>query len=130
MFQSGKTNAKSLGVKKEPYWDFVEVDNYICPILHNQINLGNNVFHNLSDYGNKNIEMLSVDEDKARNSLLMIDFFIEEKINLRDKFDVSNKEKELSSLKNNRRNDRTLIINISDDIINRDFRTEELINKR
>ena len=49
-------NTGSLGVKKEPYWDFVEVDNYICPILYNQINLGNNVFHNLLDYGNKNIE--------------------------------------------------------------------------
>ena len=47
MYQSGKKNAESLRVKEEPYWDFVEVDNYICPILHNQINLGNNVFHNL-----------------------------------------------------------------------------------
>ena len=27
-------NAESLGFKKEPYWDFVEVDNYTCPILH------------------------------------------------------------------------------------------------
>ena len=26
--------AESLGVKEEPYWDFVEVDNYIFPILH------------------------------------------------------------------------------------------------
>ena len=51
-----KKNAESLGVKVEPYCDFVEVDNYICPILHNQINLGNNVFHNCLDYGNENIE--------------------------------------------------------------------------
>ena len=49
-------NADSLGVKEEPYWDFVEVDNYNYPILHNQINLGNNVFHNLLDYSNENIE--------------------------------------------------------------------------
>ena len=52
-------NAESLGVKEEPYWDFVEVDNYICPILYNQINLGNNVFHDLLDYGNENIEKIS-----------------------------------------------------------------------
>ena len=116
MYQSRKKNAESLGVKEEPYWDCVEVDNYICPILHNQINLGNNVFHNLLDYGNENIESLSVDEDKARNSLLMIDSSIEEMINLRDEFDVSNEGKELSSLKSNRRNDRTPIINILDDI--------------
>ena len=73
---------------------------------------------------------ISVDEDKARNSLLMIDSSIEEMINLRDEFDVSDEEIELSSLKRNRRNDRTPIINISDDIINGYFRMEELSNKR
>ena len=52
MSQSGG-NAECLGVKEEPYWDYVEVDNFICPILYNQINLGNSVFHNLSDYGKK-----------------------------------------------------------------------------
>ena len=35
MSQSGKTNADSLGVKEDSYWDFVEVDNFICPILRN-----------------------------------------------------------------------------------------------
>ena len=92
-------NTGSLGVKKEPYWDFVEVDNSICPILYNQINLGNNVFHNFLDYGNKNIEKLSVDEDEARNSLLLIDLAIDEKFNLRGENDVSDEGKELSSLK-------------------------------
>ena len=67
--------------------------------LHNQINLGNNVFHNLLDYGNENIEQLSIDEDKARNSLLMIDSSIDENINLRDEFDISDEGKELSTLK-------------------------------
>ena len=37
-------NTDRLGVKEEPYWNFVEIDNFICPILHNQINLGNNFF--------------------------------------------------------------------------------------
>ena len=72
----------------------------------------------------------SVDEDKARNSLLTIDSSIDEKFNLRDEFDVSDEEKGLSSLKNIRRNDSTPITNISDDIVNRDFRIEELSNKR
>ena len=45
-------NADFLGVKEHPYWDFVQVDNFICPILHNQISLGNHMFHNLLDYGN------------------------------------------------------------------------------
>ena len=116
--------------KKNLYWDFVGVDNYICPILHNQINLGNNVFHNLLDYGNEYIEKLSVNEDIARNSLLMIDSSINEKINYRNEFDNSEDGKELSTLKSNRRNDKTSIMNISDDITNRDFRIDELSNKR
>ena len=60
----------------------------------------------------------------------MIDSSIDEKINYINKFDISDEGKELSTLKNNRRNDRTSIINISDDIVNRDFRIEELSNKR
>ena len=59
----------------------------------------------------------------------MSDSSIDE-VNLRDEFDISDEEKELSSLKNNRRNDRTPIINISDDVIFRVFRIEELSNKR
>ena len=72
----------------------------------------------------------SIDEDNAHNFLLMIDSSIDKKVNLRDEFDVSDEGKELSSLKNIRRNDRTSITNISDDIVNRDFRIEELSNKR
>ena len=83
MFKAREKNADSLSVKEEHYWDFVEVDNYICPILHNQTNLGNNVYHNLLDYSNGNIEELSVDEDKARNSLLLIDSSINTMVNLR-----------------------------------------------
>ena len=51
----------------------------------------------------------------------MIDSSIDEKVNLRDEFDISDERKELSSLKNVRRNDRTPITNISDEIVNRDF---------
>ena len=100
MFRSEK-NAENLGVKEEPYWDFVEVDNYICPIFHNQINLGNNVFHHLLYYSNENIEQLLVNEDKAHNSLLLVDSAIDEKV------DVSDEGKELNSFKNIRKNDRT-----------------------
>ena len=47
----------------------------------------------------------------------MIDTSIDEKINYRDEFDISDEGKELSTLKNNRRNDRTSIIKISDDVV-------------
>ena len=105
------------------------MDNFIYPILHNKINLGNNIFHNLLDYGNEYIEKLSVDEDKARNSLLVIDSSIHEKFNSRKKFDVSEEGKELHSLKTIRGNDKTPITIISDDIINRNFKINELNKK-
>ena len=60
----------------------------------------------------------------------MIDSSIEEMINLRDEFDVSNEGKELNSLKNIRRNNRTPITHMSEDNLNHDFRIEELCNKR
>ena len=61
---------------------------------------------------------------------MLIDSVIDEKINLRDEFDVSDEGKELSSLKNVRRNDRTPITQISEDILNGVLRIEELSNKR
>ena len=97
MSQIGK-NADNLGVKEESYWDFVEVDNFICPIPHNQINLGNNSINNLLGYGNECIEKISVDKYKARNSLLLIDSSINE-IKIREEFNVSDEGKELNSLK-------------------------------
>ena len=48
-------------------------------------------FHNLLDYGNEYIEKLSVDEDKARNCLLLIDSSINKKIKLREEFDFQMK---------------------------------------
>ena len=84
------------------------------------------MFHNLLDYSNEYIEKLSVDEDKARNYLLLTDTSIYEQINLKEKFDVSDEGKELNSLKNLRRNDHTPITHMSDEILNRDFRIDEL----
>ena len=102
----------------------------MCPILHKQINSGNNVFHNLLDYGNEYIKNLSVDEDKARNSLLLIDSYINEKINLREEFDVLDEGEKLISLKNIRKNDQIPITNMLDESLNRDFRIDELNKKR
>ena len=120
----------SLGVKEELYWDVVQVDNFICPILHNQINLGINIFHNLLDYGNEYIEIISVDENKVRNSLLLIISSINDKINSRKEFDVSDEEKEPNNLTNLGRNDQTSITNMIDEILNRDYRIDELNKKR
>ena len=69
-------------------------------------------------------------EDIARNSLMVIDSSIHEKGQLREEFDISDEGKELHSLKTIRRKDKTSITQMSDDIYNRDFKIDELNNKR
>ena len=104
---------------------FVEVDKFICPILHNQIIGGNNVFTILLDYGDEYIETLSVHKDIARNSLLVIDSSIHEKVKLREEFDILKEVKELHSLKIIRRKYMTPITKIIDQIFNRDLKIDE-----
>ena len=70
----------STWCKKVPIWEFVEVDEYICLVLNNQINLVNNVIYNLLDYGNEFIEKLTSKKIIARNYLLVIDASINETI--------------------------------------------------
>ena len=82
------------------------------------------------DYGSWYIEKLSVNEDKARNSLLVIDFSIYEMVNFRDKLNIIEEGKELHSHKTIRTNDKTPIPQMSYDIFNRDFKIDELIKNR
>ena len=72
-----------LGLKEAPIWEFVELHHYICPVLHNQITLGNNILYNLLVYGNEFIEMLSSNKISTRNLLLVIDATSDENIALR-----------------------------------------------
>ena len=87
-------------------------------------------FHNLLDYGNEYIEKLLVEENIARNSLMVIDSSIYEKVKLREDFDILDEGKKIHSLKTIRRKDKIPITQISDDIYNRDFKIDELNNKR
>ena len=60
----------------------------------------------------------------------MFDSSTHAKFNLKENFDVSEEEKELRGFRNIRRNDRTPITNMSDDIFNRGFKIDELNKKR
>ena len=58
MSRSDKIGLSRLEDKEDFYWEFIYVDHHILPILHNQINLRNNVLHNLLDYENNKIEKI------------------------------------------------------------------------
>lgn len=130
MSHSGKRNTECLGVKEKLYWDFLKTDKYIWPILHNLINLGTNVFHDLLNYGIEYIEMLYIKEDMVRNSLLIFDSSIVERVDLREDFDISEEYKEPRCLKNFRRKDMTPIIPINDENFHRDLKIDELYRKK
>ena len=61
---------------------------------------------------------------------MVIDSSIYEKVKLREDFDILDEGKKLHSLKTIRRKDKIPITQISDGIYNRDFKIDELNNKR
>ena len=61
---------------------------------------------------------------------MVIDSSIHEKVNLREKFDNSDKGKELNSVKTIRRRNNTPITQMLDDIYNCDLKIDELNNER
>ena len=69
------------------------------------------MFYNLCDCGNEFIERLTTNEQVARNSSSLIYGSINEKVILRQGFDIFEEGIRLTSLKNARRNDITLIMN-------------------
>ena len=53
------------------------------------------MFHILLDYGNEYIENLLVKEVMAQNTLMVIDSSVDEKVKLRDEFDISEEGKKI-----------------------------------
>ena len=92
--------------------------------------MGKNILYNLLDYGNEFIEKISSKEIIARNSLPVIDASIDEKIALRQDFDISEDGKRLTNLKTTRRNDTTSIVTITELIDNREIEIDDLSKKR
>ena len=91
--------------------------------------MGNNVLYNLLDYRNRFIDNITTKERVVRNLLIVIGAPIKEKILLSQDFYISNDGSRLNSLKNSRRSDSTLIINITESIINKEIEIDDLARK-
>jgi hypothetical protein len=44
-----------LGVKSKLWWPFIKVENYVVPLLHTLIGIGNDILDNLKDIVNEKI---------------------------------------------------------------------------
>ena len=60
------------GVRSIVMWDSVPVKNFIVPVLHLQIGLGNDVLNNLLDFIDYNLEKLSTSDKVAHNTLVTL----------------------------------------------------------
>lgn len=56
-----------------PVWDFVEVSNYIYPVLHGEIGLINGVLDNFYDFLDDKVEVLSEEEKVAGINTIIAD---------------------------------------------------------
>ena len=127
MSRSIKIGLPRLGIKESLYWGFIPVDNYISPILHNQVSLGNNVSYNLLYCGNEKIKKISVEGKTICNSLHIIDSSIDVRVKSKLYFDISEEGKQVIKLKDFRRRDTTIIDESNDNQISREEIIESLL---
>ncbi len=57
------TSEPKLGVKKTPWWPFIELTQYVSPLLHCEIGIGNNIFQLLREVINEYIEQYAPGEE-------------------------------------------------------------------
>jgi len=83
-----KTKPKATcGMKDEPWWTFIPLANFIVPLLHCLIGIGDNIFVKFRDIISESIEYISDNEKDTRLAAGSIEELIEEYKSERDTFD-------------------------------------------
>ena len=78
-----------LGVNKTPYWPFIELIQYVSPLLHCQIEIGNNIFQLLREVINEYIEQYAPGEESIRTSIPTLRQIIADTAQQQNKWDDS-----------------------------------------
>ena len=90
----------NLGMKDEPWWDFIPLDHYIVPLLHCEIGIGDLILSAFREFVSENIEYISSSEKDTRQSKAkMEEMRIETLQAQRDAYKESNDGNILNSLK-------------------------------
>ena len=63
LIAENNNDESQLGVKKRPWWPFIPLTNYVTPLLHCEIGVGNVIFELLRDIVNKYIEIYAPGEE-------------------------------------------------------------------
>ena len=78
-----------LGVKQRPWWPFIPISNYMTPILHCEIVIGNQLLDKLRGIINKYIELYSPSKEAIQLSIHVIKQIISDNAKERDEWDLS-----------------------------------------
>ena len=60
------TPANRKGCTSKPLFDAIPIQNYVCPVLHIGIGIGNKILSSTLDWVDKRVEPISEEEEKAR----------------------------------------------------------------
>jgi len=88
-----------LGVKEQPWWDFIPLDHYIVPLLHCNIGVGDLILSKFRSIVSEKIEYLSPEETSTRTAKENMEGTIEALQAQRNAFHESAEGKELQRLK-------------------------------
>ena len=81
------TNHPKLRVKQRPWWPFIPLTNYVSPLLHCEIGVGNVIFELLRDIINEFIEKYAPGEESIRSSVIALKNIIDETAKERNEWD-------------------------------------------
>jgi hypothetical protein len=84
-----KPGDPQLGVKQQPWWPFIPISNYMTPLLHCEIGIGNQLLEKLRDIINEYIESYAPGEESIRSSVPVLKKIILDTAKQRDEWDES-----------------------------------------
>jgi hypothetical protein len=87
-----------LGVNKTPWWPFIELIQYVSPLFHCEIEIGNNIFQLLREV-NEYIEQYAPGEESIRTSIPTLRQIIADTAQQQNKWDDSPKGLTLKTMK-------------------------------
>jgi hypothetical protein len=88
-----------LGVNKTTWWPFIELIQYVSPLLHCEIGIGNNIFQLLREVINEYIKQYAPGEESIRTSIPTLRQIIADTAQQQNKWDDSPEGLTLKTMK-------------------------------
>ena len=97
--ESTNDDKPMLGIKQWPWWPFIPLTNYVSPLLHCEIGIGNVIFELLCDIINEHIEIYAPGGESIQMAVPAIQQIIAVTAKQRDVWDESDEGETWKTLK-------------------------------